>query len=486
MTDSRTRLPGSVTRRQFFTLSGLLAGLAALGRRAPVVAAPGETKPKVVHVYSTRATNWNFFTGWWGDHVNQGVVSQMVDRGLMELTRRSSRVAAWSALLPRYIPGQRVAIKVNLNNAHSEDDSDNVVDAAIEAVNAVIAGLKEIGVAESDIWVYDAIRAIPSRFIAGCDYPGVQFSGDWRSNPQGFSATQRVTFQPPPGSPALAALAISKVLVDADYLINMPLMKKHGGAWVTLSFKNHFGSIEDCASLHGYIFPTTDDYTPTYNPMVDIYKNPHFAGKTVVTIADGLYGSKRSQNSIPERWSTFGNNAPRSLFFSHDPVAIDSVMYDFLEAEAGVRDHGDDYLALAAQAGLGVFEHRAAGASSPDEWYDQIDYCYVDADSYVKLWGWSRDGTAHLLWNRPLHPNLSGYRIHYVSDGGGDVDQGSSPIYVSNPAQLTAQLTGLSLCCPYEVWIEPFDGAGGALGESNHLSIVPSGITYGFPLAMGR
>jgi hypothetical protein len=81
---------------------------------------------------------------------------------------------------------------------------------------------------------------------------------------------------------------------------------------------------------------------------------------------------------VPEPWVTFGNLAPNSLFFSKDPVAIDCVMYDFLEAEAGVVPHADDYLRLAAEQHLGVFEHRAPGASNPEEWYSAIDYMYLD------------------------------------------------------------------------------------------------------------
>ncbi|HJX38581.1 MAG TPA: DUF362 domain-containing protein, partial [Anaerolineae bacterium] len=286
-----TRRAGNLSRRQFLKLSALLAGVAALKPRGDLVAAPSLGKPKVVHVYCQRATDWNFGPDWWGNHVIQGVVSEMVDRGVMELTGRKTRVDAWSALIPNYVPGQRVAIKANFNNAWSVNDSDNVIDATIEPVNAVIAGLKEIGVAASDIWVYDAVRAIPTRFRNGCDHPGVQFSGDSTSNHQGFSTTQKVTFRPPAGGPSLAAQSISNVLVNADYLINLPLMKKHCCAWVTLSFKNHFGSTENCAALHGYTFPYEDDYTPAYNPLVDIYKNPHFGAKTVLTIGDGLYGS---------------------------------------------------------------------------------------------------------------------------------------------------------------------------------------------------
>ena len=480
-----TRPDAKLTRREFLKLSALLAGLAALKPDKPLMAAASLPKPRVVHTYCPRAATWDFATGWHGDYVDQSVVSEMVDRGVMELTGRRSRQEAWQSLIPGYVPGQKVAIKANFNNARTVDDSDNVIDASIEPVNAVIAGLKEIGVAESDIWVYDAVRSIPTRFKNGCDYPGVHFSGDSSSNPQGFSTTQVVSFHPPAGGPALEDQLISNVLVNADYLINMPLMKKHCCAWVTLSFKNHFGSINYCAALHRYTFPSDDAYTSTYSPLVDIYKNQHFGPKTVLTIGDGLYGSRGAQDSVPEPWTTFSSESRRSLFFSQDPVALDSVMYDFLEAEAGVQNHGDDYLALAANAGLGVFEHRAPGASNREEWYSQIDYRYLNMDQYVKLRGWWRDGIAYLSWNKPLHPSLAGYRIRYLYESGaGDVDQGTSPIPITNPDQLDHQLTGLTDYCLYQAWIEPYQTGGVALEESNRVPLMASDIVYHVPLVI--
>ena len=473
-----------LSRREFLKLSGLLAGILALNPNRSWETRASSSKPKVVHTYCARATNWDFSTTWWGDHVDQAVVDKMVDRGVTELTGRTTRGAAWQALIPDYAPGQRVAIKVNLNNAGSQTDSDNEIDALIEPVNAVVRGLKEIGVAESDIWVYDAIKPIPDRLQDRCEFSSVQFSGGWGTNPQGFSSTERVTFQTPPGHPSLADQRISNVLANADYLVNMPIMKKHCCAWVTLSFKNHFGSIENCRALHRYTFPYETDYTPNYNPMVDIYQNPHFGGKTVLTIADGLYGSKGDQASVPAPWTTFDNQAPNSLFFSQDPVAIDSVMYDFLEAQTLVQAGGDDYLALAAQEGLGVFEHRAAGASGPEEWYSQIDYVHLDLDTYVRLHGRWREGTASLSWNRPLHPGLAGYRVCYSSDSGGDVDQGSSPIDVTDPNQQAIDLTGLTMYSLYDFWMEPYDTGEDPLSESNHVPLLPTDILLHFPLAL--
>jgi uncharacterized protein (DUF362 family) len=166
----------------------------------------------------------------------------------------------------------------------------------------------------------------------------------------------------------------------------MPIMKKHSHAYVTLSFKNHFGTIEKCWEVHEPTFPDTGAYWPDYSPLVDIYQNQHVVGKTVLTIGDGLFGSRDDQTTPPAPWITFGNRAPNSLFFSQDPVAIDCVMYDFLEAEAGVPSTADDYLVLAAQAGLGVFEHRAPAVTNPADWYDLIDYVYLDLSWEPSHW----------------------------------------------------------------------------------------------------
>lgn len=337
-----------------------------------------QLKPRVVHVHASSATFWDFQTGWYGDYVNQDVVYRMVDQGLMQLTGTSTRAAAWQALIPHYVLGQRVAIKVNLNCARSVDDSDNSIDALIEVVNGIVRGLKGIGVAESDIWVYDAVRPIPDRFRDGCHFPGIQFSGS-DFNSQGFSDLKTVTFEPPPDASPIGHQRISNVLANAEYLINVPIMKKHGGAGVTLSFKNHFGSVDDCRALHPYVGLSSSEYRSDYNPMVDMLRNPHFAGSTVLTIGDGIYGSRGNQSSVPGPWVTFDNEAPNSLFFSQDPVAMDCVMYDFLEAEAEVEPGADDYLKLAAQVGLGVFEHRAWEASEPQWWYSLIDYVYLDS-----------------------------------------------------------------------------------------------------------
>jgi len=126
---------------------------------------PG-TWGKVIHVRSNTVTHWQGETHYW-EHVDQDKVNQMVNRGVMELTGTSSVDSAWLAILPNYQAGQKIAIKVNFNNTWSCNDTNGVIDAIVQPVNAIVTGLETIGVARSDVHVYDAIRAIPDYFASG-------------------------------------------------------------------------------------------------------------------------------------------------------------------------------------------------------------------------------------------------------------------------------------------------------------------------------
>ncbi len=388
----------TLTRRQFL-LSAVAGGAALLVDHGPQprseaaarVSAPRiapssvarrpTALPRVVHTHGAHATFWDYTTGWYGDYVAQALVDAMTDRGVMALTDTSTAVEAWEALLPAYTSGQKVAIKINLNNADC-GDGDNVIDALPQPVNAVIRGLKTIGVAEGDIMVYDVTNgwhsgAMPDRLVAkiAAQYPGVLFDAYANlctvTQNLGYSASELVHFNVPAGKPGISDRSLCNALVNADYLINMPIMKKHGMAGVTLGFKNHFGSLEHCDYVHWSVtLGSGGDYTPTYNGLVDIYNNPHIKDKTVLTVGDALYGARIDNYSeVPSPWPTFGDQSPDSLFFATDPVAIDSVMVDFLDAEGGVPNGSDDYLKLAAGSGLGVYERWDA-----DQQYHLIDY----------------------------------------------------------------------------------------------------------------
>jgi hypothetical protein len=366
--------------RRKFLVGGLAAGLALIPHLQRSSAIPTN---RVVHTHSDKATSWNYSTGWYGDYVSQSIVDQMTDRGMMDLTGADTRSDAWRAIIPGYTSGQVVAIKINLNNAGCGDD-DNIIDALPQPINSVILGLKSIGVPENKIWVYDVTRGwhtgeMPARLVAKVTalYPGVQFhsSNGGCSTNLGYSTTQKVHFTVP-ANRSISDRPICNALVNAQYLINIPIMKKHGMAGVTLSFKNHFGSLDGCDLVHWSVDLGDSKYLPAYSGLVDIYKNTHFKDKTVLTIGDGLYGARyNNYDEVPNKWPTFGNHSPNSLFFSKDPVAIDCVMYDFLALEGDIEipAGSDNYLKLANSAALGTFEHW-----DTQHLYHSIDYRRIE------------------------------------------------------------------------------------------------------------
>ncbi len=349
---------------------------------------PPGNHPKVVHVHNPNATNWDFSSGWYGDHVDQGVVNTMMDEGLITLTGKPNIGEAWSALLPEYLPGKGIAIKVNLNNSRGCNETDNEIDALMQPVNALIQGMDGIGVQYADIWVFDAIRPSPTRFTSKCLYPGVHFIDDntcaelatFNSN----DPNAEVIFQDPNLSPR----RVADVIINASYLIDMPIIKDHPGTGVTLGFKNHFGTIEEIMrggldNLHLYTDPSDSHYSPNYNPLVDIYSNTHIRDKTILSVGDGLFGCLSTNTGAPTPWESFGGQAANSIFLSIDPVAMDCIMLDVLDADPAYHPQRpgpghpygpDDYLKLAEAAGIGVYERG-------DPWnpgYQKINYIKLE------------------------------------------------------------------------------------------------------------
>ncbi|MHC4550389.1 MAG: DUF362 domain-containing protein [Planctomycetota bacterium] len=369
-----------------------LAGLGVVSGCSPFSSDPPGTPPPdplpepvptpeagtVVHAHAPGATGWDGQTDFW-NYVSQAEVDQMVDEGMMALTGTSSVTAAWESVLPSYQAGEVVAIKANLNNAGSCSAAGPEIDALMEPINAVVRGLKQIGVAEADICVYDAVRALPDRFTAAARYPGVRYfsAGPCAYEAATFNSSDpdaTVAFSPPAGVPPPATLRVTDVLVDATYLINMPILKTHGIAGVTLGFKNHFGTIQLPSALHAYVGPGNQYFRTDYSALLDLFRNPHIADKTILTIGDGLLGALGGCCSPPVKWNTFNNQVPNSLFFATDPVAIDCVMCDFLAAEQTIPADAAAYLELADAAGLGTFERG-------DPWgagYGTIDYVRLD------------------------------------------------------------------------------------------------------------
>jgi len=98
-----------------------------------------------------------------------------------------------------------------------------------------------------------------------------------------------------------------------------------------------------------------------YRAIVDLLGHPKLGGKTMLCLVDGLYAG-RSWDSQPIQWqmAPFNNDWPSSIFLSQDPIATDSVCYDFMFTEwDGFGVNGYPHL-----SGAHDYLHEAALISS--------------------------------------------------------------------------------------------------------------------------
>jgi hypothetical protein len=375
----------------------------------PIVFGPSQPLPRVVHVRDPRATSWDGVHPSYYDAVDQEVVNAMVQAGLQLLTVQEAWPDIWSVLVERvnpdgYMPGQKVAIKVNLNNSWACDDYDHRINALPQPVLALISGIVAAGVQPGDVIVYDSIRhpSIYLRQPIWAAYRDVKFLGLVPGEdpcpgviPPSYGAHPSLTIGFSDTRGYIRDRQLVDVLYDATYVINVPIIKAHSGQNnnpVTLSFKNHFGSLNTISGsgggddLHNYIYNSSSLYENTYSPLADIWRNPNIRDKTVLILGDGLYGGSGWGSDPIRSWSIFGDEACNSLFFGVDPVATDCVMADLIVAEGMVtREHTYDHLFCAQETGLGRCEgtrddpggdplHMPYGSG-----YQAIEYLRVDA-----------------------------------------------------------------------------------------------------------
>ena len=368
----------------------------------PIGAGKGLHPGRVVWVRDANATSWDGATGhWWDDaHTNQKVVHGMTSRLLQNLTGRNDERQAWDALFRSfnnthklgssgYRPGERIAIKVNCNQDRSPEwgalasspgsapagatrggGPPSVAQNGLPSPHAVVALVTELiemaGVRGDDIMIYDVtgirnvgqpilarIRANSNpefqkvKFLVGDDY---NLGGRMSPTPDMVNPIRFSKGELPTGY-------LPRQVTEAKYMINMALLRPHGMAGVTLTAKNHFGSVH---------FPNDGGWSPrvlhngvlrtqpmgSYNTLVDLIGHRHLGGKTMLYILDGLYTAEHNEGSV-FKWASFGNHWASSMLMSQDPVAIDSVALDILSSEpraTQVRGNADNYLHEAAQA----------------------------------------------------------------------------------------------------------------------------------------
>jgi uncharacterized protein (DUF362 family) len=300
-------------------------------------------------------------------------IQKMMRRGMTELTGADGWMDAWRKF---FVPGDVVGIKVNpVGQPHVISDA--------SVVREIVAGLEAAGVKRKDIVVYDRYRA--QFFGAGFDKwlpEGVRTSSaaedydDIQQEIKGYDPDHYVdlpltlpgfSVDNPKARRSYAARFITK---EVNKLINLPVLKDHQSAGVTLALKNlSHGLVNNVCRSHG---TTSLNACNTFIPAV--VQMPIIRNKTVLHILDGVKGLYHGGPSARPQfvWEH------RTLYFATDPVALDRIGWEVIDAKrvtAGMKKLVEDL-----PDRFSTFVHRQpehieiAGALGLGEWNrDKID-----------------------------------------------------------------------------------------------------------------
>jgi len=327
------REPGYRTRRDF--LKRCVTGSAALyaAGKVPLLAATEPASAAKSRVVIGRDPQLRGM----GATVDANRILSLLDRTMQGLFNLDHPAEPWKKLVR---PGEKVALKVNALGGKG-------LSTNVALVEAICERLQEAGIKANDIvvWDRDTDELEHVGFHAGSSGARVQCFG-----------TDRVGFEDDLVTYGSVGSRLSKILTQrCDVLINVPVLKDHDGAGVTIALKNMYGVIHNPNKYH----PNGCD------PFIaDVNMLPEIRQKMRLTICDATTASYEGGPAFKPEYS-WKNNA---LLISQDPVALDYTGWQIIErkrAEKGLKTLAADgrlprYIATAAdgQHRLGTNDSR--------------------------------------------------------------------------------------------------------------------------------
>jgi uncharacterized protein (DUF362 family) len=263
------------------------------------------------------------------DDIKEPIVRDMIARGMRELVGSEDAVEAWRQF---FSAGTVVGIKVNPVGAPHAISN-------FATVRAIIAGLQAAGVKAGDIIVFDRYR----RSFVKAGYPdqlpdGVRWDAsvedvdDVQLDIEGYDPDVFVSMEltalgrhDPKDDRTrrshLSLIASRKV----DKIINVAVLKDHGSAGVTLALKNlSHGLVNNVSRSHA---TNATNACNTFIPTV--VAMPQIREKVVLNVLDGLTAVYQGGPYARLNFTW----AYRSLFFATDPVAMDTVGWQIIDAK---------------------------------------------------------------------------------------------------------------------------------------------------------
>jgi uncharacterized protein (DUF362 family) len=319
-------IENSTNRRDFLKTAAMGAAiLGAEGKRALAKAVPGKTvqaggKSKVVVATDDGLRGQDA-------QPEEQRVQKLLDRAMLAYVDHSAD--AWRHIVH---PGEKVSIKVNTIAGKG-------LSTHVALVLAICERLQQAGIKPGDIIIWDRTNRELERagYTISTDPNKVRCFG---TDMAGFG------YEEQPETFGMVSAKLSKILTrNCDVMINLPLLKDHEIAGVTLAMKNMYGVVEKPFQLHG---GNCNPYIADLNMLAQIKQ------KMRLTILDGMTGLYNGGPGFKPEY-TWPHNG---LLVSQDRVALDHTGAQIIErkrAEKGLKSLADvgrpaTYIATAADA----------------------------------------------------------------------------------------------------------------------------------------
>jgi len=426
------------------------------GPNQPMGVAKGIYPGRVVWIWNPDATNEKFEHNdfatydWYFSPQNNNpeVITKMYRDGMLKLTGERNPKKAWESVFRLfnsnklnekrgYKAGEKIFIKINQGQSRwvlVQKDKDNgfYLPKTLEASEqrrtsnfvpteqgpyVVLEVLRELindaGIPQENISIGDPMCPIwgHNYEVWSKEFPNVKYLD---KNTTKFGRTLVKVSEKP-----LVFYSDNKindklydVIEQADYLINMTTLKSHMSAGVSLTAKSHFGDIGRATANHlHYSHPTSgrggkfpNSGYGKYRVLVDLMGSKYLGQNTMIWIVEGLFGGGASEIKGPVKYfmAPFNNDWSNSIFMSLDPVAIESVGYDFLRTEwNGERKHDAVNNESEFQPNINGVDDYMHQAADHSKWPEGIIYDPDKTGKPIPVLG------IHEHWNNPIDKQYS-------------------------------------------------------------------------------
>lgn len=316
-----------ITRRQFMKSTAVGAMTYLAPTLIPSAGNVFATEAKSRVVMTTHSTIVDA-----SEQIKTHLVRSVLDETLLALTNAASVRDAWTQIFPRLQTTDVIGIKVNCINSRQSSHP--------EVVYAIAESLTEsLDMNPNNVIIWDRT----SRELKRAKYTLNRSDSGIRCLATSDKIGYDKSFTVDVGNGE--EVHLSNILTKmCTYLINVPVLKDHGTAGVTLSMKNHYGSIDNPWACHGR---RCDPYIANLN------NTPEIKEKTALIVCDALFGIYRGGPNGAPQWIN------RQLLASFDPVALDYIGMTLIDQQRKIKKISSvsartPFLRTAATLGIGT------------------------------------------------------------------------------------------------------------------------------------